>query len=294
MVAVALLPLALEQRSTRNFSDFVAGIGLGQRIKEVPRKFLVGEQGTPGDYGPLVEKLLPLAAVLAAVAVVLLIVRGGRAERSGAARAAALAAVAAAVPLALSLAGIDVFAAYLLIPAWLPAAIVVGCGAAAGRAGQLAGAGLVAVMCAVTVYVAVDPLLERPDARGAADLLGVPEYPRAVVFSPAAALHPVRAYSYGFRGFPHDGVARVNAIHLVGLASRDESTRNRFGLHLERFRPPPGFRIGARVVRARFTIVRLESAVPRYVRLDQLGRLALGADAAAQLQVLPRRSATSG
>jgi mannosyltransferase len=294
VAAAALLPLALEQRSNQNFSDFVAGIDLGQRLKEVPKKFLVGEQGTPGDYGPFVEKLLPVAAVLAAAAVVLLLVRGGARERRGAGVAAGLAAGSAGVPLLLSLAGADVFAAYLLIPAWLPAAIVVGAGLSAGRAGHVAAGALAAVLCAVSVYVAVDPLLERPDARGAADLLGVPEYPRAVVFSPANALHPARAYSYGFCGFPRSGVARVNAIHLVGLASRDESTRNRFGPGAERLRPPPGFRVGARVVEDGFTIVRLESPVPRHVRLAELARLRLGTDAAAQLQVLPRLPSKGG
>ncbi|MEA2375474.1 MAG: mannosyltransferase, partial [Thermoleophilaceae bacterium] len=284
---VALLPLALDQRSNGHFASFVAGSGLSQRVKEVPKKFLVGEQGTPGDYGPLVEKLVPVAVVLVLVALALVVWRADRAERRGAAVAASLAAVAVGVPLAVSLAGADVFAAYLLIAAWVPAALVVAAGLAAQRAGALgpgAAALLAALMCAVSAYVAADPTLQRPDVRAAARALPAAGGPRAVVVSPAGALHPLRLYARRLRALPATGV-RVAEIDTIGMRSRDESFRDRFGVAAARLRAPVGFRVAARVVGDRFTLVRLVARSPRFVTPRQLGELKLGrSDVAAAVE----------
>jgi hypothetical protein len=285
--AAALLPLALDQRSNGHFSSFVAGSGLGQRVKEVPKKFLVGEQGTPGDYGPLVETLVPVAVVLALVALALLALRADARERRGAAVAGLLAAAAIGAPLAISVAGADVFAAYLLIAAWLPAAVLVAAGLGARRAGAagLAVAGLLAALRGtVTVYVAASPTLQRPDVRAAARAIGAPRGPRLILISPAGAMHPLRVYTRGLSDMPQAG-ATVVEIDVIGMRSRDESTRDRLGLRAERLRPPAGFRVVGREIGGRLTLVRLVARAPRLVAPTELGALRLGAgDAAAAVQ----------
>src|SRR5215217_8063313 len=135
-VAGALLPLALEQRSTGN-TAYIAGIGFGQRAKEVPKKFLVGEQSSPGDYGSLIEALKWPAIVLVLAGLVLLLTRADARERAGAKVAAALTVAGFALPLVLKVLGLDYLAAYNLQELWLPAAIVLAAGLGARRAGAI-------------------------------------------------------------------------------------------------------------------------------------------------------------
>jgi hypothetical protein len=139
-------------------------------------------------------------------------------------------------------------------------------------------------MCAVTVYVAADPLLQRPDARAAAAALRAPARPRLVVVSPANALHPLEAYTSGWSELRR-GPVRTAEIDAIGMAARDESTRDRLGRRAELLRPPAGFRVVERRAGERFTLVRLTAASPRAVAPLALGALRLGTgDAAAGVQ----------
>ena len=136
----------------------------------------------------------------------------------------------------------------------------------------------------VTVYVSADDTLQRPDVRTAARTLGPAREPRLVLISPAGAMHPLRVYSRGLRDLPRAG-ARVAEIDVIGMRSRDESTRDRLGLRTQRLRAPAGFRVAARELGARLTLVRLVAGAPRLVAPTELGPLRLGAgDAAAALQ----------
>src|SRR5213078_424018 len=96
----ALLPLAIEQRATGH-TAWIGNLPLGQRLKEVPKKFLIGEQGSPGDFGRLAEKLKFVGLALAAAGAVLVVTRADARERRGAIVAASIAGAALLVPLVL-------------------------------------------------------------------------------------------------------------------------------------------------------------------------------------------------
>jgi 4-amino-4-deoxy-L-arabinose transferase-like glycosyltransferase len=273
--ALALLPLALDQRSTGNFTRFIEQIGLTQRVKEVPKKFLIGEQGTPGDYGQPAEALKFVAAALTLLAAGLLLARARGRERAGGITALAVGAVAAGFPLALAVFGFDYFAAYLLIGAWVPLAVAAAAGLAAG--GRLGAAGAVALgaaMLAVTISVPAGHALRRPDYRAAARALGHASTPRAVVANPDNSLAPLDQYLGDLDPMPLAG-ARVAEIDVLGMRSRDETWRTRTtGSGPASI--PHGFRVFDRVVTGRFTLLRLRAARPRLVTGGEIADARLG------------------
>ena len=284
VVALALLPLALDQSTTGNFTRFIEEIELGQRVKEVPKKFLVGEQGTPGDYGQPAEALKFVAAALVLAAAALLLVRARGRERAGGLTAAAVGGVAAGFPLAMALAGFDYFAAYLLIAAWVRVAVSAGAGfAAGGRAGLAAAGALGAVLLAVTVSVPVGEALRRPDFRDAARALGAAEVPRAVVANPDNSFAPLDHYRRDLEPLPAAG-APVREIAVVGMAARDESFRRRAA---GAARAPAGFRLVANEVREDFTLVRYRADRPRVVTGAELVEARLGEGAPTAALQLP-------
>jgi hypothetical protein len=282
--AAALLPLALDQRSTGNFTRFVSEAPLSQRVEEVPKKLLLGEQGTPGDYGQPAEALkLPVAA-LALLAAVLLLARARGREPRGGLVAAGLGAAAAGVPLAMAVAGFDYFAAYLTIAAWVPLAVAAGAGFAAGGRLGLAGAGLLAAaMLVVTISVPAGTALRRPDFRAAAEALGHGDGPRLVVATPDNSIAPLDAYLGDLDPPPSGGVA-VREVAVLGMRSTDESFRRRPG-HDPRTPPAPGFRLVELRETGRFTLVRFRSPRPQRVEAAALAGSRLGdGSAAAALQ----------
>jgi hypothetical protein len=280
LAGAVLLPLALEQRSTGNTS-YIAAIPFGQRAKEVPKKFLVGEQATPGDYGALIERLKWAAAALALVAVGLLLARGDARERAAAAVPASLVAAGFALPLALKLAGYDYMAAYNLQELWIPAAVVAAAGFGARRAGALGLAGaaaLCAVGVAVVVKTATDPHLQRNDFRAAAREIGA--RPGAIVVTPDNGTAPLAAY--GLKVAPLPPGTRVTEIVVLGMRSQDEATRAR--AYDPAFAPRvPGFRQTERIDRDAYTLIRLRAPHPIPVDPAQLQTTRLGAGNAAVL-----------
>jgi len=263
--ALALLPLALDQRSTGNFTRFIESIDLGQRVKEVPKKFLVGEQGTPGDYGQPAEALKFLAAALVAAGAALLAARARAREREGGLTALAVGAVAAGFPLAMALAGFDYFAAYLLI------AVAAGF-AAGGRLGWGAAALLGAAMLAVSISVPAGDALRRPDFRAAAKALEDADVERAIVVNPDNSLAPLDHYLRDIDPLPLEG-ARVREIAVLGMRSQDESFRRRAAGDARR---PAGFRPASTDVNDRFTLVRYRADRPVTVTGAQLVDMRLG------------------
>ena len=276
-VALALLPLALEQRSTGNFTSFIEQTELSQRVREVPKKFLIGEQGTPGDYGQPAETLkIPAALIVLIMAGSLVAWTRGR-DRDGGLAAAAVAGAAAGVPLVMALAGFDYFAAYLLVAAWVPLAIAAAAGAAAaGRAG-VALAGLLGLtMLTVTISAATGDTLQRPDHRAAADALGAAAGARAIVVTPDNSVAPLGHYIGGLEPLPA-GV-RVDEIAVLGMRSQDGSWWQRTS---GTARTPPGFTRGRVERHESFTLVRYRRARPAAsVSVSQLGEARLGEVAA--------------
>src|SRR4051794_38878140 len=281
LTGAALLPLALAQRSTGN-TAYIADIAFTQRAKEVPKKFLVGEQASPGDYGTLIERLKWPAIALVLAALALLLARGDEREKRGARIAATLTAAGFALPLVLKFAGLDYLAAYNLQLLWLPAAIVVAAGFGARRARPLGIAGaaaLCAIGIAVVVKVATDDHLQRYDYRFAAQLLRQEAVgPRAIVANPGNSLTPIAAYVPGIDYLPPG--ARVREIVFLGMRSQDESTRARA------FDPGyaprvPGFHQTDRGDLDDFTVITLQAPRSTPVDLSRLQAARLGQDDAA-------------
>jgi mannosyltransferase len=278
-VGAGHLPLALDQRETGNFTAFIDAIPLGQRVKEVPKKFLVGEQGTPGDYGSLVEALVPVAAVSAAVALGLLLGARGR-ERAGGLAALAVGGGAVAVPLLMALAGFDYFAAYLLIGAWPALAVAAAAGlagGAGGRAGLAAAAVLGAAMLCATVAVPAGDELRRWDFRDAAEALGDPAGARVVVATPDSSFAPLAAYRDGLELLGERRLP-VTEVVVLGMRSQDDSSLRPGAVEAAR-RPVPAFRTVERRDQDDFAIVRFRSARPVALTPAELGASGLGSAA---------------
>jgi hypothetical protein len=281
LVGAALLPLALEQRSTGN-TAYIADIGFGQRAKEVPKKFVVGEQASPGDYGTAIERAKWPALLLALTAAGLAVARTEGRERSGAAVAAGLAGAGLAMPLLLKVMGLDYVAAYNLQELWVPAAIAAAAGLGARRARRL-GIGAAVALCAigvgVVVKIATDPDLQRYDYRGLASYLRT-QAPTAIVVTPDNSLTPIAAYVKGVDYLPPG--TRVNFVYIVGMHSQDESTRAR--AFDPAYRPAlPGLKQAGRIDGKRFTVIAFRSARPVPVDLRRLQSVRLGSGDAALL-----------
>ena len=195
---LALTPLLVHQMSLGH-AEWIGERSLGHRLWETGVTFMVGETGDivarPESVLPAV---LPLLAALAAL--VLLAVRGDRAEKRAGATMLALAAVTVVVPLLLAVFGKDYVLARNLIPALVPLLVALAIGATArgdrasgapfprqtwerrtGRLGGAVAAVLVAYSLGFCVFVSASPAWQRPDWRAVAVRIGEPRAPRAIV-----------------------------------------------------------------------------------------------------------------
>jgi len=266
VVLAAHVPLALEQLDA-GAPGQVEDVGLLTRVAQLPKVFLVG-------YSAPAELAVALAgAVLAAVALTAAGRTRGR-DREGVVVAAAVTASAVVVPVGLALAGVDYLTARYLITGLAPAAVVLGCCAAAARRGALA-VGALAVLClAVVVAVAATPALQRTDWRGAARAAGPSQGPRGLV-TPAALPGAVRVYFPGAHAPPAGGEA-VDEVVVVGLATQGQFSASAPRPPRPASPPPPaGFRLAERRETATFTLLRYRAARPRRVRPAEMAPLAL-------------------
>jgi 4-amino-4-deoxy-L-arabinose transferase-like glycosyltransferase len=166
---LVLAPVAIYQAAADR-TGWIARIPLGERLTEAADRFLVGPNGAELAY------VVPVAATLVGVGLVLLAWRAEGRERSGARVAAVLGLAVVLVPLGLALAGAgaDRVIAKNLLPALVPLMLVVAAGLGARRSGLLGTAatvGLCVVSVLVVVRVAASSDLQRPDWRGAAELI---------------------------------------------------------------------------------------------------------------------------
>jgi hypothetical protein len=175
LAGLALAPIALHQAQGKN-NNWIATFGMAGRLRETGISFFVGEAGL------LKHALAPMA--LFAVAVGLLLLRGGVREKRGAAVALAIGGGSVLLALAFAAAGQDFVLERNLLPALIPLALVGAAGIAAPRAGWLGigvGVVLVAYFLAFCVYSDFRPALQRDDFRSVATAIGPPRGSRAIL-----------------------------------------------------------------------------------------------------------------
>jgi 4-amino-4-deoxy-L-arabinose transferase-like glycosyltransferase len=242
VVAAALAPLAIHQRDLGH-TAFIADLGLGRRIADLPKKLVTGELGTPT---PLIG---PLAGLIAAAAI-LYALRAAH-DRGRVLLLLGLVAAAAAVPLVLALLGSDYLLPRNLIALYVPLVIAVAAGLrAAGRLGLVGTAAICAVALAVNVEVASDAKLQRDDWRGAARALGPATEPRAVIVSPDYAKKPLRLYAGSLPPLPPG--ASLREVDVIVNARPPAPPAP----------PPPGFELAGTVTTPSYVLARYRSPAP--------------------------------
>ena len=246
LVGVALAPLALDQRANGH-TKFIQEIPLGQRVTELPKKFVTGELGTPTPGLGVFAGLLVIAAVA------LLILRAGREDRNRGLLLLALTAVTLAVPLLLAVAGFDYLFPRNAIAALVPAAIALAAGFATHRAGLVAAAVLCAIAVAVNIQVGFNRTLQRDDWRAVAEALGPPPPgSRGIALNDQVQLAPLKHYVEDLREYPPNGaiVEEVVALHITRSPSTFEP------------KPPAGFTLVERRREESFEFARYRAPRP--------------------------------
>ena len=177
-------PLAIHQASFGH-AEWIAGHSLGHRLWEMGVTFGVGEIGDviAQPERPLLG-LVPGLAMLAAL--VLLALRGERAERLAARPVVVVAAATVGIPLVLAVldSSKDYVLARNLLPALVPLLVAVAIGLnlhRAPRAGTLLAVVLITYSLGFSIWASLSPALQRPDWDSVASAVGEPEEPRAMV-----------------------------------------------------------------------------------------------------------------
>jgi mannosyltransferase len=254
LTAVALLPLAIEQRNAGH-TLFIADIPLGERLWSLPKKLATGELGTPTPgIGIAIGLALAAGAALAL-----------RAHRRPAGLLLGLAAAVVAGALALKLAGLDYFFPRNLIEAFVPFLVAVAGGYGALRAGPIVAGAVALAGAALVVQVSLNASLQRDDWRGLVEALGPPAGTRTIVVSPEVGKTPLRLYAGPLARI---GVHGVQAAEIDAVAN---ARPPRFAVP----RPPHGFRVAERRRTESWELVRYRAPAPRLVGPNLLGGMRL-------------------
>jgi len=274
VAGLLLAPLAIHQMSYGH-AEWIGGRSLGHRMWEAGVTFAVGETGDvvarPERVLPAVVPLLAMLAALAAIGL-----RGEGGERRAAARMLAIAAATVAAPalLALTLPGKDYVLARNLLPALVPLLAAVAVGVTlrrARRAGLAIATVLVAYSLGFSIWASASASLQRPDWDAAAAALGEPTAPRALVtWTLGAASLRYYLSTVSFQVRPSDGFSWY--VHEIDFVSDGPA--------------PP---VPPRLLGPRFRQVGYEDAGRLWVR-----RYALPDDALAHLRLRTIRSADLG
>lgn len=262
---VALVPLALAQRSNRLAVPLAEESSTVLRTLQVPKQFAVGFDA------PLEVPLAVVCLVLAVAGAALLRSRP-EAERERLAPAAVVGGAVVLIPIVLALAGFDFVSARYEVAGLVPLALCVAAGCATPRARRL-GPAIAVALCAiwlgVVVAVANDPLLQTRAAwRAAAHALGpVPPGGRAIVLTPSAGRKPFEVYLPKARLLKAPTIV-VSEVALLSVRSSGEAA---YGLRaLPRGKPPPfapGFVETQRRRTSTYELIRYRAARPQPVSL---------------------------
>lgn len=265
-VGVALAPLIAAQANP-NHIGWIEESGLGSRFLQTGVSFLIGETGHVIAEPPRVRYAAP-AAIGVGLAVVALLLFGGRRERRGGAIALAVGLGVLALAGAAALVGKDYVVERNLLPALVPLAAVVALGLGAVRlrgAGVLVGMALCAYWLVFDIHVTQTPNLQRPDYRGVAGALGPARVPRAIV-SWRLAGDPLRWYLDDGAMRWYGGGERVREVDVVGKPVDAGRPANL----------PAAFRPAGVVRMSRLTISRYISSRPVLLWMHELDAMKTG------------------
>lgn len=260
-VGAALLPLATAQR--RNVGiEAISGLGLLERMNGLVQQFALGFPD-PSEHRVLLA--LPLLMIVL-LGVVLWVEQH---ERSRVLIALAVGGATVVAPLALALAGLDVFVPRNVLVTWTPLAVALAAGMASRRAGwrglTLAGA-LAALSVALVAATWVRPTLQRDNWRAVADTLRKSDARRVIVTAPLREdLAALELYWPSVEKLGPGG-GRVNEVVLIGR-----------GVRLSVRSPAGFFPVGTRRI-GNLTVVRLRSLESRRVMPSALGRGKFGSN----------------
>lgn len=263
VAGLALAPLALHQQADGR-AGWITGEPLAERVEDVGHQFVKGVAYPPSAL------LGYLAIALVALGIVLFALRVRGRALHAALVALGIGAVAMALPLVVSLAGIDVLLFRNLIAAWVPLAVVLAVGLAASRAGVVAAVALVAVWLGIWGGMLADEDFHRHDWEGIAAVLGQPTEQRVLVVHPGHQEDALERYGHTVQGFGA-GPDRAREIVSVGVFDAAVAPRRLPGL--------PGFRLVERRQVQRMGLARYRAPSPRSIDATQAVRSAPGSQA---------------
>ena len=245
MVGLALLPLALHQEGSDRANGFAAN-PLASRVGTSLLDFAASEEPDP-PVGPRPDAVLVVAGLGGALALAGAVALGAHVglpdERRGIGVASVIAATAIILPLALALSGTDLYKPHNLIGALPPLLLVGAIGFGVERGGRLGLAGAVAT-CAlftgIVVLVNINPRLQRPDWRGAAQAIG-PARASRIIVGPYVAGKPLTYYLGGRQFSPGEpGCSRASRIDVLSPNRRIKAPGHGFRV-VSTTRLPPTF-----------------------------------------------------
>ena len=279
VVAVAAIaPLGISQEASGRAATLFTDEGLGQRIAQVPKQFLVGYDGPAQDLLATVSAALTVAA-----AVGLWRIR----DRREVVAALVVVIAAVVVPIAAAVVGADFLNTRNLLPGLLPVLVLVAVGFAALSHpwGVIAPAVLAAVGIVTTLGVSADPAYQRADWRSIDAAMGESANPRLLVASPEGAEVPLRAYRAGVTP-ASDQPVRVREVLLAGAALKTSAGEDAAPPRPE---PPevPGFTLAEREQAKTYTLYRYRSARPVAVQPQVLAGARL--DPSGAVLIVPAR-----
>ncbi|HVD87213.1 MAG TPA: glycosyltransferase family 39 protein [Solirubrobacterales bacterium] len=263
---LALVPLIVAQVDPTHIG-WIEHSPLPTRLFEAGASFLAGETGHVIAEPPR-ERYALLPALAVGLALVLVVFKGSRRERRGAAIGLAIGLGVAALAAGAALTGKDYVVERNLLPALVPLAAVaaVGCSVvSARRLGLLLAVALCAYWVAFAVYVTRTPNLQRPDFRTLTRGLGPASGSRAIVSWKLAA-DPVRWYLDDEAVRMYGGQEFVGEVDIVGKPLVAGKPVNL----------PPSFRLAGHVRLDRLTLTRYVSEKPMELSFPDLSAVPTG------------------
>ncbi|HUZ28142.1 MAG TPA: glycosyltransferase family 39 protein [Solirubrobacteraceae bacterium] len=249
VVQVAMIPFAASDAA--HGTDWVAQIPLHNRVGNAIAEWGVSImfRRTP------ITTMFGVGALLVALIALFVLVGGDRRTKTAARLLAFMVAFVWLVPIALKVVHEDFFLSRNVMPAIVPAAVLLAAACLAPRTrvfGGVLAAVLLGLFCWSAIRVQTHPYLERPNWRSVADAIGPAAAPRVILAANGTTADPLKIYLPHalwseplYRKMPVQEIYVVGAIkRLALLAPTSKADVARFGRR--RRRTPMGAPLPAR------------------------------------------------